>query len=133
MPRSAPGPPTGIPSSSTRPAVGVSRPATIRSSVDLPQPDGPRRVMKSLSATASVVGCSASVGGPPRTPGNVRETPSMRSLLTSSNGPRKQSLIRKLEQEVRDQADDADHDDAENDLTRIEQRLAVGDHVADAA
>ena len=52
----------------------------MRSSVDLPQPDGPRIVMKSLSATASDVGCSAAVGAPPRTPGNVRPTPSMTQL-----------------------------------------------------
>ena len=71
IPRSAPGAVTGEPSSTTRPVVGVSRPATMRSSVDLPQPDGPRIVMKSLSSTASVVGCSATVGAPPRTPGNV--------------------------------------------------------------
>ena len=49
MPRSAPGAATGVPSSTTRPVVGVSRPATMRSSVDLPQPEGPRIVMKSLS------------------------------------------------------------------------------------
>ena len=53
----------------------------MRSSVDLPQPDGPRIVMKSLSSTASVIGCSATVGAPPRTPGNVRPTPSIASLL----------------------------------------------------
>jgi hypothetical protein len=33
-------------------------PATMRNSVDLPQPDGPRIVMKSLSRTLSVVGVS---------------------------------------------------------------------------
>ena len=52
----------------------------IRSSVDLPHPEGPRIVMKSLSATVSVVGCSACVGVPPRTPGKVRLTASMREL-----------------------------------------------------
>ena len=56
IPRSGPGPPTGCPSISTRPEVGVSSPATIRSNVLLPQPDGPRIVMKSLCATARSVG-----------------------------------------------------------------------------
>ena len=51
MPRSGPGRVTGLPSSRICPAVGVSRPATRRSSVDLPQPDGPRMVTKSLSPT----------------------------------------------------------------------------------
>ena len=54
MPRSGPGRVTGLPSSRTCPAVGVSSPATRRSSVDLPQPDGPRIVTKSLSPTAIV-------------------------------------------------------------------------------
>ena len=65
MPRSGPGPVTSAPSSSTRPWVARSRPATMRSSVDLPQPEGPRMVMKSLSATSSVMGCSACVGAAP--------------------------------------------------------------------
>ena len=86
--------------------------------------------MKSLSETVSVVGCSASVGTPPRTPGNVRATPSIASLLIR---PRKQSTIRRFEQEIRNQSDDTDDDDAEDDLTRIEQRLAVRDHVSNAA
>ena len=83
MPRSAPGPVTALPSSRMRPVVGVSSPATMRSSVDLPQPDGPRMVTKSLSATARSVGSSARVGAPPRTAGKMRETFSMRSLLTA--------------------------------------------------
>src|SRR5512147_42274 len=133
MPRSAPGPVTRAPSSSTHPEVGVSRPATMRSSVDLPHPEGPRIVMKSLSATVIVVGCNATVGGPPRTPGNVRLTASIASLLTSRRCPRKEPQVRPLEQEVRHEPDHADDDDAEDDLAGVEQRLAVGDHVADAA
>ena len=46
-----------------RPVVGRSSPATSRSNVDLPQPDGPRMVTKSLSGTARLVGSSARVGG----------------------------------------------------------------------
>src|SRR4051794_29613476 len=80
MPRSAPGPATARPSRSTRPVLGRSSPATMRRSVDFPQPEGPRMVMKSFSATSSVVGSTARVGLAPRTPGNTRETPSMRSL-----------------------------------------------------
>jgi hypothetical protein len=44
----------------------------MRSKVDLPQPDGPRMVMKSLVATSSVVGSKATVGG---LPSNTRPTP----------------------------------------------------------
>ncbi len=80
MPRSAPGPRTSRPSSMTRPDVGVSSPATMRRSVDFPQPEGPRMVMKSFAATVSVVGSSARVGRAARTPGKVRDTASMESL-----------------------------------------------------
>ncbi len=41
MPRSAPGPWIGFPSSSISPPLGSSRPATSRASVDFPQPEGP--------------------------------------------------------------------------------------------
>ena len=69
MPRSGPGPVTGLPSSVIAPVDGWSRPAMSRSSVDLPQPDGPRMVTRSLSAIVRSVGSSARVGAPPRTPG----------------------------------------------------------------
>src|SRR6266849_5813010 len=137
MPRSAPGPATGAPSSSTRPVVGRSSPATMRSSVDLPQPDGPSRQMKSLSATQSEVGSMARVGGPPRTPGKVRLTSSMKRVGTllsrSGQAPGKQPLVQGLEKIVRDEPDHADDHDAEDDLARVEQGLAVRDHVSDAA
>src|SRR5439155_1459638 len=55
MPRSGPGAVTGAPSSITRPVLGESSPATMRSSVDLPQPERPRRQMKSLASTARSV------------------------------------------------------------------------------
>src|SRR5690242_3621798 len=119
MPRSGPGTATGAPSSRTRPVVGRSSPATMRSSVDFPHPDGPRIVMKSLSLTRSVVGSSARVGAPPRTPGKVRLTPSMSRLGTdgvSAEVPGEETAVRELEQHVRDQSDHPDHDDAENHL-----------------
>src|SRR5262249_1010478 len=82
IPRSAPGRVTGSPSSRTRPSLARSRPATIRSKVDLPQPDGPKMAMKSLSATHSERGSRARDDPlPPRTAGKVRVTPSMMSLL----------------------------------------------------
>ena len=76
MPRSAPGPAMLRPSSSTSPDVCRSSPATMRSSVLLPQPEGPRMVMKSFSATCRSVSCSATVGAPPLVvDGKLRETP----------------------------------------------------------
>src|ERR1700682_1882647 len=122
MPRSAPGPVTGSPSRSTWPVVGRSSPATMRSSVDLPQPDGPSRQMKSLSATRSEVGSMARVGGPPRTPGKIRLTSSMKRVGTrerSGQAPGKEPLVQRLEQVVRDEPDHADDHDAEDDLARV--------------
>src|SRR5450759_5046536 len=44
------------------PAVTLSRPAIMRSRVDLPQPDGPTRVTNSLSATSrSILGITSTV------------------------------------------------------------------------
>jgi hypothetical protein len=58
----------------TRPLVGRSSPATMRSSVDFPQPDGPRMVTKSLLRTLRSIGSSARVGALPWRAGKVRET-----------------------------------------------------------
>ena len=45
----------------------------------------------------------------------------------------KRRRLSALKSEVAHQADEADDDDAEDDLVGRQQRLAVGDHVADAA
>ena len=131
MPRSGPGRVTGLPSSRIVPVVGVSSPATMRSKVDLPQPDGPRMVTKSLSATSRLVGSSARVGW--RRHARRKDA---RDVLDAELGHvwlhGKQPAIDRLEQEIRDQPDDADDDDAEDDLAGREQRLAVDDHVTDA-
>ncbi len=51
---------TGAPSMITRPVSALTRPATIPSSVDLPQPEGPMIVQNSPSLTASETSASAS-------------------------------------------------------------------------
>src|SRR5437763_16208633 len=122
MPRSAPGAVTAAPSSVTRPVVGRSRPATMRSSVDLPQPEGPSRQMKSLSATASDVGSRARVGGAPRTPANVRLTSSRTSRDTqerSGEATGEQPLVHRLAQIGGHVAGGPDDPDGEEDLGRV--------------
>src|SRR3954466_4151163 len=136
MPRSAPGPSMRRPSSSTSPLLGWSSPATMRSSVLLPQPEGPRMVTKSFSATSSVVACNANVGEPPFVAGKLRETPRTERIAFISSPqlrPAEGAAVHPLETQVARQTDEADDDDAEDDLIGGEQRLAVGDHVADAA
>src|SRR6202044_2163884 len=46
------------------PSVMSSRPATIRSAVDFPQPDGPTRIMNSPSATSRFMSLTASKPSP---------------------------------------------------------------------
>src|SRR5437879_4862896 len=65
---------TSCPSRMTRPLVGWSSPATMRSSVDFPQPEGPRMVTKSLLPTLRSVGSRARVGALPWRAGKVRDT-----------------------------------------------------------
>ena len=85
-----PAPTILVPSSRISPVVGVSSPATSRSRVDLPQPDGPSTVMKSLSATSSLTGSSACVGGVSRLwPGKILETSRIESWLTSTDSMRR--------------------------------------------
>ena len=48
-----------VPSSRTCPSVGSSKPAIIRRSVVLPQPEGPRRVKNSFGRISSVTSLTA--------------------------------------------------------------------------
>ena len=61
MPRSRPGPVTGLPSSKTSPELGSSSPARIRTRVDLPQPDGPTTQRNSRRCVTKLMSFSASV------------------------------------------------------------------------
>src|SRR5262245_9646495 len=133
MPRSAPGASTRRPSSSTSPALGASSPATMRSSVLLPQPLGPRIVMKSFSATSRSVACSANVAPKRRSTARTDRIALIEPASSPELRPWEQAPVAPLEGEVADQPDQADHDDAEDDLVGRQQGLAVGDHVADAA
>ena len=66
IPVSARGSVTMTPPIDTRPAVGASSPATSRSSVDLPHPDGPTRQTNSLRCAVSEMSSSATTSSPPR-------------------------------------------------------------------
>ena len=105
----------------------------MRSSVDLPQPDGPE------DGDEVVVARRRDRSAPARASARRRARPAERcarrcsiaSLLIArlqGNSQRLVALNRKSEIE----ADHADDDDAEDDLAGGEQRLAVDDHVADA-
>src|SRR6185437_4299726 len=64
--RSVPGALIGLPLISNSPEVGSSKPATIFSSVDFPQPLGPRSVKKAPSAMSRLISFSMQVVSPER-------------------------------------------------------------------
>src|SRR6266851_3082085 len=64
MPRSGAGPATGRPPTITEPWSEASAPATMRSRVDFPQPDGPSRQTSSPGATRRLIPESATVRRP---------------------------------------------------------------------
>src|ERR1700722_8694798 len=112
MLRSGPGDPTGLPSTSTAPEVSGCcgrSPAIRRSTVDLPQPDGPRMAMNSPLSGRSVtqnVTSLMTVRSPNRfvTPWN---STTFTSVLDRS--VRKQAALKPEQQPVdavRQQADD---------------------------
>ena len=84
MPRSLPGPLMRAPSSEIAPSVGSIRPATRRSRLVLPQPEGPTMTENSLSSTSSEMFSSA-VTGTPRRDVNRSATLSMRSFGDAAN------------------------------------------------
>ena len=62
MPTSATGPVTARPAISTRPVVAARSPATMRSRVDFPQPEGPTSASSSPRSTVKEMSRSASTG-----------------------------------------------------------------------
>ena len=80
------GPLTGLPSTSTVPAVGASSPPMMLRSVLLPQPDGPIRHNSSPRATSSEVSSKArTLRASPSSP-NRCETLSMRIAMSAARG-----------------------------------------------
>jgi hypothetical protein len=76
-------PAIGVPSIVTLPAVSDSSPATIRSKVDFPHPDGPRMVMNSPAATSRSMP-SRTVTSPKRLPSpRIRTAPRMGCVAAS--------------------------------------------------
>src|ERR1700680_1044814 len=81
MPRSGAGPATGRPPTVTEPSSEASAPATMRSRVDFPQPDGPSRQTSSPGATRRLIPESATARRPARR--NVLPTDSITTCAAS--------------------------------------------------
>src|SRR5215831_5993005 len=84
MPRSGAGPATGRPPTVTEPSSHSSAPATMRSKVDFPQPDGPSRQTSSPVATRRLMPEMATVRRPARR--NVLPTDSRTTWAPSAGG-----------------------------------------------
>src|SRR5713101_3571560 len=127
MPRSGAGPSIGLPHINASPRVVCSKPATMRSSVDLPQPEAPIRQTNSPLRTRRLASRSASMRSPCSS--NCLET-----ALSSTIGvvmsrmagtPAQQAAAEQHHEPVRDEAGDpdddhaADHDLGARELARL--------------
>src|SRR5262249_38309788 len=133
MPRSAPGPWTARPSTSTRPSVGRVSPATSRRIVDLPHPDVPTRTANSRSLTSKLIPSSAVTVSPRRVRKRMVRWSSFKRAIGSPGlrGPREKPPVEVLEALVGDEAEEPDDHDPEEDAVGEEAAHRVQDHVAE--
>ena len=134
MPRSGAGPVTGAPSSSTRPVGRRVEPGHDAQQRRLAAARGAEDGDEIVVRHAELGRLQRHRGRPPRAPGKMRATPSIadgsRTLSTLQGNSRWFSA---LNSEVRHEADHADHEDAEDHLSGVEQALRVHDDVTDPA
>src|SRR5690349_5653284 len=119
MPRLGFGPVTGLPHMSTSPLVGASKPATMRSNVDLPQPEAPMRQMNSPLRTVRLAFRNASIDWP--FTANVLLTFLIsrigRALRDMGRIPRKKTSADQHDDLIRQETEDADHEhDGDDDF-----------------
>src|SRR5262245_30977861 len=135
MPRSLPGPVTGLPSTATSPVDGSSKPATMRRSVDLPQPDAPIRQTKAPGSMAASIRPSASISPSPTWKRLL--TPWISTWGRCASGmvlraPLQHAIADDDDDAVGDEAADADDDHAGHHQVGARERAAVHDHRAEA-
>src|SRR3974390_2198717 len=135
MPRSLPGPLMRLPSTRTSPVVGSSKPAMMRSMVDLPQPEAPIRQTSSPCAMAASMRPSASTSPSPTA--NRLLTPRMAMCARFASGmvlraPLQQPVADRHNDAVGHEAADADHDHAGDHEVGARERAPVHDHGAEA-
>src|SRR5215510_3716018 len=132
MPRSLPGPVTGLPCTVTSPLVGSSKPATMRSKVDLPQPDAPIRQTNSPRAMVRSTRASASISPSPTAKRLVTPRIASSGWRTASGmvlrAPAQQAVRDHHDDAVGDEAAHADDDHAGHHQVGARERAAVHDH-----
>src|SRR5262245_23986472 len=140
MPRSGPGPATGLSWTRTVPAVAVSKPAIMRSRVGLPQPEAPSRHTNSPVPTTRSMSPRAATRPFPTS--KVFDSPSMRSrgalsareIVASDmmlRAPAQQAVVHQHDDAVRKKAGNPDHDHAADDEIRARQGPPVHDDGAE--
>src|SRR5207253_471294 len=112
MPRSGAGPAIGLPHIRALPRVAVSKPATIRSSVDLPQPDAPIRQTNSPLLTRRWASRSASMRSPLNSNCLVSPLSSRMGFAASGivGAPAQQTAAEHHDKTIGNESGDADHD-----------------------
>src|SRR5581483_4178940 len=135
MPRSLPGPAIGLPLTCTSPDVGSSKPAMMRNSVDLPQPEAPIMQTNSPSRIARSTRASASISSSPTakrllTPRIARRVWRATSTMML-RAPAQQTIGDHHDDAVGEEAERADHDHAGDDEVGARERAAIHDHRAE--
>src|ERR1700759_70675 len=106
------------------PLLGVSSPAIMFMTVDLPQPDGPTTQMNSPVSMARVTPVTASVRLPVRGATNSLATSCNRSFggepVLMSGPPGNELALDDAEQAINQQRDQADHDHADDDAVEVD-------------
>src|SRR5262245_20784794 len=108
MPRSLPGPVIFAPSTLTSPAVGLSRPAMILSSVDLPQPEAPIRQTNSPFSICRLASRRAVTFSSPMVKIFVTSRMSRKVLATVLRAPSQDVVVERDDQPVAEETGDAD-------------------------
>src|SRR5690242_19350970 len=116
MPRLGSGPSIGLPHIRACPSEGCSKPAMMRSRVDLPQPEAPIRQTNSPLAMVRLAPASAWIVWSCSV--KTLSTPSISMIGSSAmvcGTPTQQAVADRHDDAVRDIARDADHDHAADD------------------
>src|SRR5713226_9773648 len=134
MPRSLPGPVMILPWVETSPVEGSSKPAMMRNSVDLPQPEAPIRQTSSPLSMARSMRASASISPSPTgkrlvTPRTVSR--SRRPSRMMLRAPAQHAVADHHDDPVGDEAAHADHDHAGHHEVRARKRASIHDHRAE--
>src|SRR5690348_1451963 len=126
-----PGPRCGAPSTVTVPASGVSKPATMFNSVDLPQPDGPTMATNSPSATSRPT--PSITGSTPVADANALRTPRTAILLAGIAPAHRGKPLEQARRAVEAEPDQADDDHARDDeVVAVAGVARVHDQIAEA-